>query len=164
MFCHQLGYDVVVLAQGACSCYLPFSWLRCSAKVVCLYSKSVGLNGKQSAETDVSSVTAPSYVGLRVFGHSHCRWFADIPVVTAQLQTKRFVLLPQSNLLLLRVTVKLNRTPLVEDSPEDIKELDAIFAQKKAIATALEKYREKELPYSSFRPRIDTFCQDPVVQ
>ena len=108
-----------------------------------MYSKSGGLNGKHSAVTDVSSVTALSYVGLQVFGHSHGRWFTRIPAVTAQLQTKQFALLPQSNLLLLlQVTVQLNQTQLVEVSSQDINEFDTMVAQKRAIETVLEKYKE----------------------
>ena len=50
---------------------------------------------------------------------------------TAQLQTKRFVLLPQSNLLLLqRATVKPNQTQLVEVSSDDIKEFDNDCTEK----------------------------------
>ena len=62
---------------------------------------------------------------------------------TAQLRTKRFALLPQKNLLLLlRLTIQSNQTQLVEVSSEDIKEFDTMMAQKKAIETALEKYKE----------------------
>ena len=64
---------------------------------------------------DVSSVTALSYVGLQVFGHSHGRWFTHVPEETAQLQTKQFTLLPPKNLLLLlHLAVQSNQTQLVE--------------------------------------------------
>jgi hypothetical protein len=54
------------------------------------------------------------------------------------------VLLPQNNfLLLLRLAVQVNRTQLVEVSSEDIKDFDTMVAQKKAIETALKKYKEK---------------------
>ena len=134
----------VDLAQGECSCHLPFSWLRCSAAVICLCSESSGLNGKRSAVSDVSGVTALSCVDLQVFGHGHGRWFTRIPAETTQLQTMRFALLPQGNLPLLpQVTVQLNRTQLVEVSSEDIREFDTMVTQKKTTETALEVYKEK---------------------
>ena len=87
---------------------------------------------------------ASSYLGLQVFGHSHRRQFTHIPEETAQLQKKRFTLLPPKNLLLLlRLTVRSNQTQLVEVSSEDIKEFDRMVAQKRVIETALKKYREK---------------------
>ena len=110
--------------------------------VICLYSKLGGLNCKHSAVTDAPSITALSYVGLQVFGHSYVRWFTHIPEETAQLQTKRFALpSPKNLLLLLRLTVQLNQTQLVEVSSEDIKGFDIMVTQKRAIETALKKYK-----------------------
>ena len=94
--------------------------------------------------TDVSSVAALSHVGLQVFGHNYGRWFTHIPEETARLQTRRFTLLhPQNFLLLLHLSVQLNRTHLVEVSSEDIKEFITMETQKGTIEMALTKYKDQ---------------------
>ena len=115
---------------------------------MCLYSKSGGQSGKQSAVTDSSNVTTLSHIGVQVFGHSHGRWFRHVHGETAQLQTSRFVLLPQQNfLLLLRLPVKVDQTRLVQVSSEDTKEFNEMTAQKQLIETALSKYKQGYLDY-----------------
>lgn len=93
--------------------------------------------------TDSPSVAALSYIGAQVFGHSHGRWFTNVPKATAKLQTKHFAQLPpQHFLLLLQSAVKSNQTQLVEVSPEDIKEFQAMTAKEGNLEIALSKYKD----------------------
>ncbi|KII84575.1 hypothetical protein PLICRDRAFT_167537 [Plicaturopsis crispa FD-325 SS-3] len=63
-------------------------------RVIALYSKTGGKNGKHAAVTDSSNICAISYLGFQVYEQVFNRQFRSITQATARLQTKQFALLP----------------------------------------------------------------------
>ena len=61
--------------------------------VVALYSKTGGKNGKHTAVTDSSNISAVSYIGVQVFKHMYGHQFHVIPKDTVPFLTKQFALL-----------------------------------------------------------------------
>ena len=111
--------------------------------VICLYSKSGGQHGKHGAVVNSPSITALSYIGVQVFGHSHSRWFTYIPQKTSQLQTKQFALLPPKRLLLcLGSPANVNETQVTEVSQDDHLEFKSLLGAVALIKKALDKYEE----------------------
>ncbi|KAJ6555722.1 hypothetical protein B0H10DRAFT_2122627 [Mycena sp. CBHHK59/15] len=64
------------------------------AKIIALYSKGGGKNGKHNAIERHHNISAVSYLGVQVFEHSYGRQFREIPQATARLQTMQFRFLP----------------------------------------------------------------------
>ncbi|KAH7904198.1 hypothetical protein BJ138DRAFT_1240158 [Hygrophoropsis aurantiaca] len=63
-------------------------------KVITLYTKGAGKNGKHSAVLQVDTITAISYVGVQLFQQLFRQQFRAIPEATALFQCHQFAHLP----------------------------------------------------------------------
>ncbi|KAF5341928.1 hypothetical protein D9611_001095 [Ephemerocybe angulata] len=129
------------------------------AKVITLYQKTAGKNGKHGAITDSSVITAVSYLGVQVFENTRPNYFSMYPRQTALLRTLCFSQIPSSQVLL-RLSPKNikpshpNKNTLVMDSAtytqfadlkkQEAKLVDAVKLYKaRNFAQAVQTYRQK---------------------
>ncbi|KAJ3819239.1 hypothetical protein F5880DRAFT_1616648 [Lentinula raphanica] len=81
-----------------------FIWTNksiCLGKVITMYSKTGGKNGKHAAVPSVSNIAALSYIAIQLFEHMHMGQFRVIPTFTSPFQTKAFALIPHTAFLML---------------------------------------------------------------
>ncbi|KAH6871759.1 hypothetical protein BKA70DRAFT_1484362 [Coprinopsis sp. MPI-PUGE-AT-0042] len=69
-------------------------------RVVTMYSKTAGKNGKHAAVSDTSLISAVSYLGLHVFQNRHRNSFTHVPDSAALVGTHLFTFIPPFQFLM----------------------------------------------------------------
>ncbi|KAF8797488.1 hypothetical protein BYT27DRAFT_7237241 [Phlegmacium glaucopus] len=70
-------------------------------RVIAIYAKTGGKNGKHAAVSESSSISAVSYLGLQVFEFMYARQFRSVCEATSMFQTKQYLLAPSTQFLCL---------------------------------------------------------------
>ncbi|KAI0037793.1 hypothetical protein FA95DRAFT_1684813 [Auriscalpium vulgare] len=108
------------------------------AKVIAIYSKTGGKNGKHAAVVDVPNIAAISYIAVEAYSYIAARQFATIPHFMASWQVKRFALIPSYSALCALSNPPSIITPTgrsIEISPSDA----GVFKQLQTFESKLPK-------------------------
>ncbi|KAF5320335.1 hypothetical protein D9611_011267 [Ephemerocybe angulata] len=116
------------------------------AKVITLYQKTAGKNGKHGAITDSSVITAVSYLGVQVFESTRPTYFTGYPLQTRLLRTLHFsqVLSCQVLLRLSKHNIKLHtdKKTLIVDSTTYTRFTD-LKKQEANLVAAVKLYKAR---------------------
>jgi len=69
--------------------------------VIAIYAKTGGKNGKHSAVSESSSISAVSYLGLQISEFMYAQQFPPVCEATSIFQTKQYLLAPSTQFLCL---------------------------------------------------------------
>lgn len=114
--------------------------------VVALYSKTGGKNGKHSAITESSTITAISYLGVQLYQYRLGRQFRSVPDATAIFQTKQFLLLPSIQFLCLvdsKIPLQQSTSPFIDLRSEDLDRYRALRDGQKDLTAALKLWKKR---------------------
>ncbi|KAJ7292486.1 hypothetical protein C8J57DRAFT_1456964 [Mycena rebaudengoi] len=111
-------------------------------KVIELYSKGGGKNGKHEPVTESNIITAISYASVQVFEHQHGAQFRSIPLATAVLQTKQFAHIPSINFLCL-ISAPKPVTIGLELTQDDAQRFKALMSGTSRVEEAMKLFRKR---------------------
>ncbi|KAF8167513.1 hypothetical protein B0H34DRAFT_854442 [Crassisporium funariophilum] len=106
-------------------------------RVIALYSKTGGKNGKHSWINESSTIAAISYMAVQVFEHMHAQQFRSVPAATAIFQTRQFLQLSSINFLTL-LDYKEEQSSTLKLSPEDLHRFRTLQNADKQLQAALK--------------------------
>ena len=112
-------------------------------KVIALYSKGDGKNGKHAAILNVSNVAAISYIGVQVFQRMHHQIFCPVTSSTISFGTKHYQLLLSKSLL-----CRLSSSPQVKNDnikihAEDLRIFNTLDNNVKTIEAAMKLFSKR---------------------
>ncbi|KAG2049891.1 hypothetical protein BDR06DRAFT_955499 [Suillus hirtellus] len=112
-------------------------------KVIAIYSKGGGKNGKHTAVDKADAIAGVSYLGVQIYQQHFHRHFRSIPDATAVFQCNHFAFLPSTALLCL-LSSKPNLTHSgLELAPADHTDFDILSTALPQLAEVAKLFRKR---------------------
>ncbi|KAA1467364.1 hypothetical protein DENSPDRAFT_832388 [Dentipellis sp. KUC8613] len=114
------------------------------AKVLAIYAKTGGKNGKHAWVNEASNIAAPSYLALKAFEHLSRQHFRPIPETLAHLQVSKFALSSPNSFLCALENVPKEFGGNLVILPADYKIFVSLRDSQTALLTAVQKLLSKK--------------------
>ncbi|KAG2152842.1 hypothetical protein DEU56DRAFT_977227 [Suillus clintonianus] len=112
-------------------------------RVVAIYSKGGGKNGKHGAVESVDAIAAISYLGVQLYQQHFRQYFRSLPDATSIFQCRQFVFLPSTAFLCLLTSAPKVTPSGLELVPADVSAFETLHHASPRLTEAAKLFRKR---------------------